>query len=225
MRHTHTLSVFCLILYPFSPLLICCQVSQRWRPNHHGDRRDDRGGGGEMGFSADTRLCCSWHQRLQSEFDQSSTNTPWGGIGLTSWIKACARSSLQGMRFLQLKNPWSHLRWKGRYCERDEKNWTPELLKYLNFDPKTAQKFDNGMHFLKSAGASDWSHAALLQLLRGAFTLMFSSRSFLDCLGGPVSVLWCHLPKLEPCSLQRVVLHSQVCSLSRVGYCTLTVWL
>lgn len=50
----------------------------------------------------------------------------------------------QGMRFLQLKNPWSHLRWKGRYCERDEKNWTPELLKYLNFDPKTAQKFDNG---------------------------------------------------------------------------------
>lgn len=50
----------------------------------------------------------------------------------------------QGMRFLQLKNPWSHLRWKGRYSERDEKNWTPELLKYLNFDPKTAQKFDNG---------------------------------------------------------------------------------
>lgn len=56
---------------------------------------------------------------------------------------------LQGMRFLQLKNPWSHLRWKGRYCERDEKNWTPELLKYLNFDPKTAQKFDNGGLFKK----------------------------------------------------------------------------
>lgn len=52
---------------------------------------------------------------------------------------------LQGMRFLQLKNPWSHLRWRGRYSERDEKNWTPELLKYLNFDPKTAQKFDNGI--------------------------------------------------------------------------------
>lgn len=50
----------------------------------------------------------------------------------------------QGKRFLQLKNPWSHLRWKGRYSERDEKSWTPDLLKYLNFDPKTAQKFDNG---------------------------------------------------------------------------------
>uniref|UniRef100_A0A673XA47 Calpain 7 n=1 Tax=Salmo trutta TaxID=8032 RepID=A0A673XA47_SALTR len=51
-------------------------------------------------------------------------------------------------RFLQLKNPWSHLRWKGRFSERDEKNWTPELLKYLNFDPKTAQKFDNGVFWI-----------------------------------------------------------------------------
>ncbi|KAM6935619.1 LOW QUALITY PROTEIN: calpain-7 [Lycodopsis pacificus] len=54
----------------------------------------------------------------------------------------------KGMRFLQLKNPWSHLRWKGRYSERDEKSWTPELLKYLNFDPKTAQKFDNGVFWI-----------------------------------------------------------------------------
>ncbi|KAJ7985509.1 hypothetical protein DPEC_G00352790 [Dallia pectoralis] len=54
----------------------------------------------------------------------------------------------KGNRFLQLKNPWSHLRWKGRFSERDEKNWTPELLKYLNFDPKTAQKFDNGVFWI-----------------------------------------------------------------------------
>ncbi|XP_014018676.2 calpain-7 [Salmo salar] len=54
----------------------------------------------------------------------------------------------KGKRFLQLKNPWSHLRWKGRFSERDEQNWTPELLKYLNFDPKTAQKFDNGVFWI-----------------------------------------------------------------------------
>ncbi|XP_028835821.1 calpain-7 [Denticeps clupeoides] len=54
----------------------------------------------------------------------------------------------KGKRFLQLKNPWSHLRWKGRYSERDEKNWTSDLLKYLNFDPKTAQKFDNGVFWI-----------------------------------------------------------------------------
>uniref|UniRef100_A0A671S7L4 Calpain-7-like n=1 Tax=Sinocyclocheilus anshuiensis TaxID=1608454 RepID=A0A671S7L4_9TELE len=54
----------------------------------------------------------------------------------------------KGKCFLLLKNPWSHLRWKGRYSERDEKNWTPDLLKYLNFDPKTAQKFDNGVFWI-----------------------------------------------------------------------------
>ncbi|XP_029445211.1 calpain-7 [Rhinatrema bivittatum] len=54
----------------------------------------------------------------------------------------------KGHRFLQLKNPWSHLRWKGRYCEKDEKNWTPELQKYLNFDPRTAQKIDNGIFWI-----------------------------------------------------------------------------
>ncbi|XP_069504845.1 calpain-7 isoform X2 [Ambystoma mexicanum] len=54
----------------------------------------------------------------------------------------------KGLRFLQLKNPWSHLRWKGRYCENDQKSWTPELQKYLKFDPKTAQKIDNGIFWI-----------------------------------------------------------------------------
>ena len=37
------------------------------------------------------------------------------------------------------------MRWKGRYAENDAANWTPELQKELNFDPKDAQQFDNGM--------------------------------------------------------------------------------
>ena len=49
-----------------------------------------------------------------------------------------------------LKNPWNHLRWKGRYCENDTTNWTPELQKALNYDPKSAQMFDNGIHILYS---------------------------------------------------------------------------
>uniref|UniRef100_A0A4W3JZ96 Calpain 7 n=1 Tax=Callorhinchus milii TaxID=7868 RepID=A0A4W3JZ96_CALMI len=52
------------------------------------------------------------------------------------------------LKFLQLKNPWSHLRWKGRYSDRDEKSWIPALQKYLNFDPKTAQKIDNGVFWI-----------------------------------------------------------------------------
>ncbi|XP_078098502.1 calpain-7 [Mustelus asterias] len=54
----------------------------------------------------------------------------------------------KGLKFLQLKNPWSHLRWKGRYSDKDEKSWVPALQKYLNFDPKTAQKIDNGIFWI-----------------------------------------------------------------------------
>ena len=53
-------------------------------------------------------------------------------------------SPTQGKKLLQLKNPWSHLRWKGRFSEVDTKSWTPELQKALNFDPANAQEFDNG---------------------------------------------------------------------------------
>lgn len=42
-------------------------------------------------------------------------------------------------RLLLLKNPWTHLRWKGRYSEKDQKSWTPELCKALDYNPQDAQ--------------------------------------------------------------------------------------
>lgn len=71
----------------------------------------------------------------------------WGLVPTHAYAVLDVRE-YKGFRFLQLKNPWSHLRWKGRFSERDEKSWTTELLKYLNFDPKTAQKFDNGVFWI-----------------------------------------------------------------------------
>lgn len=55
---------------------------------------------------------------------------------------------VKGKRLLMLKNPWNHLRWKGRFCENDVTNWTPELQKVLNYDPKSAQTFDNGVFWI-----------------------------------------------------------------------------
>lgn len=49
---------------------------------------------------------------------------------------------------LLLKNPWSHLRWKGNYSDRDTEHWTPEMQHALNYDPKLASNFDNGIFWI-----------------------------------------------------------------------------
>ncbi|KAK9306776.1 hypothetical protein QLX08_002670 [Tetragonisca angustula] len=51
-------------------------------------------------------------------------------------------------RLLQLKNPWSHLRWKGNYSELDGVHWTSELKEALNYDPDSASQFDNGVFWI-----------------------------------------------------------------------------
>uniref|UniRef100_H2YUD5 Calpain catalytic domain-containing protein n=1 Tax=Ciona savignyi TaxID=51511 RepID=H2YUD5_CIOSA len=60
---------------------------------------------------------------------------------------------VRGLKLLQLKNPWSHLRWKGNYSAHDDAHWTPELRKALNYDNQLAKEFDNGVFWI------DWDSA------------------------------------------------------------------
>ncbi|XP_027051362.1 calpain-7-like isoform X1 [Pocillopora damicornis] len=55
---------------------------------------------------------------------------------------------VKGHRLLQLKNPWSHLRWKGKFSEMDSTSWTPELQRALNYDRKSAIQIDNGVFWI-----------------------------------------------------------------------------
>ncbi|XP_029166810.1 calpain-7-like isoform X1 [Nylanderia fulva] len=55
---------------------------------------------------------------------------------------------INGERLLQLKNPWSHLRWRGNYSELDIKHWTSALKEALNYDPESASEFDNGVFWI-----------------------------------------------------------------------------
>lgn len=52
---------------------------------------------------------------------------------------------------LKLKNPWAHVRWKGRYSELDEKSWTSQLREMLDYDPTNAASFDNGIFWIDYA--------------------------------------------------------------------------
>lgn len=51
-------------------------------------------------------------------------------------------------KLLQLKNPWSHVRWRGNYSELDSLHWTKEMCSALNYDPKSAASFDNGVFWI-----------------------------------------------------------------------------
>lgn len=57
-------------------------------------------------------------------------------------------AEVDGVKLLMLKNPWSHLRWKGNYSEQDGAHWTSELQAALNYDPKLAQTVDNGVFWI-----------------------------------------------------------------------------
>ncbi|XP_039453732.1 calpain-7-like [Culex pipiens pallens] len=55
---------------------------------------------------------------------------------------------VDGVKLLQLKNPWSHLRWRGNYSELDVNHWTVELQQQLGYDPKLAANYDNGVFWI-----------------------------------------------------------------------------
>ncbi|OXA52212.1 Calpain-7 [Folsomia candida] len=55
---------------------------------------------------------------------------------------------VKGVRLLLVKNPWSHLRWKGNYSELDALHWTDEMKRLLNYDPSCASMFDNGVFWI-----------------------------------------------------------------------------
>ncbi|KAG0197155.1 calpain 7 [Mortierella sp. GBA30] len=55
---------------------------------------------------------------------------------------------VQGLRLLQVKNPWSHKRWKGPFSHLDADSWTEQLKVELNFDQFAALKNDDGIFWI-----------------------------------------------------------------------------
>ncbi|XP_065200256.1 calpain-7-like [Planococcus citri] len=55
---------------------------------------------------------------------------------------------VKNYRLLKLKNPWSHIRWRGNFSELDLSHWTDDLKQALDFDPYSASTFDNGIFWI-----------------------------------------------------------------------------
>lgn len=56
--------------------------------------------------------------------------------------------NVMGKRLMQVKNPWSHKRWRGPYSHLDTNVWTDQLKSMLNFDPDIAEKNDDGIFWI-----------------------------------------------------------------------------
>lgn len=69
------------------------------------------------------------------------------GLVSTHAFAVVNMAEIDGVKLLMLKNPWSHLRWKGNYSENDSR-WTSELQRALNYDPKIERSIDNGIFWI-----------------------------------------------------------------------------
>ncbi|KAF7284586.1 hypothetical protein GWI33_021868 [Rhynchophorus ferrugineus] len=78
----------------------------------------------------------------------SDTDAERSGLVATHAYAVMDVRTVNGVRLLKLKNPWSHLRWRGNYSELDIHHWTPELQALLHYDPHSAAQFDNGVFWI-----------------------------------------------------------------------------
>ena len=89
-----------------------------------------------------------------------------------------------------LKNPWRNQRWKGNFSESDAKNWTPALIKELNYDPFKAKTFDDGCFWIDLHSFSTFFKTIYLNWNPSLFKYTFCNHSLWSASQGPVSDLY-----------------------------------
>lgn len=80
--------------------------------------------------------------------DLSDEEAERTGLVATHAYAVLDLKEIDGVKLIQLKNPWSHLRWKGNYSELDAVHWTARLQEALAYDPKLAAQVDNGVFWI-----------------------------------------------------------------------------
>jgi len=92
---------------------------------------------------------------------------------------------VQGKVLMLLKNPWANKRWKGAFSECDQKNWTPELIKELKYDPQAAKAFDDGTFWIDLRSFSHFFKTIYLNWNPSLFKYTFCCHSYWGSDQGP----------------------------------------
>ena len=90
-----------------------------------------------------------------------------------------------GKKLLLIKNPWSHLRWKGKFSERDTVSWTPQLKEALKYDPLNAKQFDDGVFYMDFASLCQFFDAIYLNWDPSLFKYTFCTHDVWSAGVGP----------------------------------------
>ncbi|XP_072948969.1 calpain-7-like isoform X2 [Epargyreus clarus] len=93
---------------------------------------------------------------------------------------------VNGVKLLKLKNPWSHLRWRGNYSELDIAHWTPTLRATLNYDPDSAAQYDNGVFWIDYTSILNFFEVFYLNWNPGLFQYTNCIHQKWDAGNGPV---------------------------------------
>ncbi|KAK6742562.1 hypothetical protein RB195_010054 [Necator americanus] len=97
---------------------------------------------------------------------------------------------IDGKRLLMVKNPWTHLRWKGRYSENDSINWTPSLRKALDYDPNQAKVKDDGVFWIDFESVCNFFDVFYVNWNPTLFPFTYGIHSTWDSCSGPVKDLY-----------------------------------
>jgi hypothetical protein len=115
-----------------------------------------------------------------------------------------------GHKLVQLKNPWSHKRWRGKFSQTDDLNWTPELRAALRVLCPVVWRVNQCLH------GCIWYRRSLTRSRRCKWTTGFSGLTTSPCCGISTasisigtqscsgSVVWCMVRGHSPPRARRM---------------------
>ncbi len=145
------------------------------------DGAEEKGKGGGKGLDHRQSAERAWERlKSASELGDCLTTVATSALGEAeaealglvpthAYAVLAVKEVLGGQRFLLLKNPWRRKAWHGPYCAADQARWTPALCQALGYDPRAAQRADDGVFWVSWADVRRYFGSIFLNWRPGLF--------------------------------------------------------